>query len=170
VDSGAPYSFAQRSSAIVECLTWSAGNLYACTTQAQNQYLKQLAVSKDDGLTFSPVFRFGCVSGPLACDSGAVASTCSAEFPSVQALVGACSDDGGAPDGGGPVDASAPDSAVSDQDAGGEAPRTRSSSCGCDAGEAAGELGGLSAIALLVATVLRRRRAAHAIVNERERS
>jgi MYXO-CTERM domain-containing protein len=153
VDSGAPYSFAQRSAAIVDCLTWSAGNLYACTPQAQNPYLKELAVSKDDGLSFSPVFRFGCVSGPLACDAGAVTSTCSTEFPSVQALVGACSDDGGS------AEASAPDSSVSDQDAGAETSRPRASSCGCEAGEAPGEVGGLSAIGLLVATVLRRRRA-----------
>jgi MYXO-CTERM domain-containing protein len=153
VDSGAPYSFAQRSAAIVECLTWSAGNLYACTPQAQNPYLKELAVSTDDGLHFSPVFRFGCVSGPLACDSGALASTCSTEFPSVQALLGACSDGGSAPEAG------APDASVSVDDAGAEPSRPRGASCGCEAGEAAGEVGGLSAVGLLVATMLRRRRA-----------
>jgi MYXO-CTERM domain-containing protein len=152
VDSGAPYSFAQRSAAIVECLTWSSGSLYACTPQAENPYLKELAVSADDGLHFSPVFLFGCVSGALACDSGAVASACDTEFPSVQALVGGCSD------GGGLADASAPDSSASD-DAGAETSRPRASSCGCEAGEAAGQFGGLSAIGLLVATVLRRRRA-----------
>jgi MYXO-CTERM domain-containing protein len=151
VDSGAPYSFAQRSSAIVQCLTWSAGNLYACTPQPQNPYLKELAVSTNDGLTFSPVFRFGCVSGSLAC--GSVAGTCSTEFASVQALVGGCSD------GGGPADASAPDSSVSDVDATAETSRPRASSCGCEAGGAAGAGGGLSAIGLFVATVLRRRRA-----------
>jgi hypothetical protein len=157
VDSGAPYSFAQRSPAIVECLTWSAGNLYACTPQSRNPYLKELAISTNDGLTFSPVFPFGCVSGPLACGSGSIASTCGAEFASVQAQIGACSD------GGSPADASAPDSSVSNSeagaDAGAEMPRPRASSCGCEAGEAAGEVGGLSAFGLLVAMVLRRRRA-----------
>ena len=154
VDAGAPYSFAFESAAIVECLAWSGGNLYACTRQSQNQYLEQLGVSTNDGLTFSPVFLFGCFSGPLACDSGALASTCGKELASVQALVGPCSDGDGAA-----ADASAPDSSASDQDAGGETSRPRASSCGCEAGEAAGEVGGLSAIGLLVATVLRRRRA-----------
>ena len=153
VDSGAPYSFAQRSTTLVQCLTWSAGNLYACTPQARNPYLKELAVSADDGLTFSPVFLFGCVSGPLACDSGAVASTCGMQFSSVQALVGDC------PDGGTPADASTPDSSASDHDASAAPSRPRASSCGCEAGEAAGEVGVLSAIALLAAMVLRRHRA-----------
>ena len=105
VDSGAPYSFDQRSPTLVECLTWSGGNLYACAPQSKSGYLNELAVSTDDGLTFSPVFRFGCVSGLVACssDSGALASTCGLEFTGVQALVGPCSDDGGSP-----ADASAP--------------------------------------------------------------
>ena len=40
-----------------------------------------------------------------------------------------------------------------------ETARPRSASCGCDAGETAGEVGGLSAIALVVAMMFRRRRA-----------
>jgi MYXO-CTERM domain-containing protein len=151
-DSGAPFSFAQRSPDIVECLTWSGGNLYACTPQAQNPYLKQLGVSTDDGLTFPPKFLFGCVSGPLACTTGALDSTCIPELQSLQSLIGPCSD------GGSSVDAGEPDSSVSAHDAGTEAPRPRSPSCGCEAGEAAGEVGGLSVIGLLVAMVLRRRR------------
>jgi MYXO-CTERM domain-containing protein len=154
VDSGAPYSFAQRSTDIVECLAWSSGNLYACTRQSsQNTLFEELAVSTNDGLTFSPVFRFGCVSGPLACESGTIASTCGMEFPGVQPVLGSC-------DGGSAADASAPDSSVPDSDASAGTSRPRASSCGCEAGEAAGEVGGLSAIALLVAMVLRRRRAA----------
>lgn len=157
VDSGATYSFAKRSSAIVQCLTWSAGDLYACTPQPQNTYLKEIAVSKDDGTTFSPVFPFGCVSGPLACDSGSVANTCNMEFPSVQALVGACPGDAGAADAG--AEASAQDASASASDAGTPGHGPRSASCGCEAGEAAGEVGGLSTLALLVAAMLRRRRA-----------
>jgi len=160
VGSGAPFSFAQRSSTPVECLTWSAGNLYACTPQPQNAYLKQLAVSSDDGATFAPVFRFGCVSGPVACDTGTVASTCNAEFSGVQALVGACVDDGGArADDSGPADAGSNDAPASGDDGGAGTPPARSSSCGCEAGDTAGEVGGLSALGLLALAMLRRRRA-----------
>ncbi len=157
VDSGASFSFAPRSPGIVGCLTWSAGKLYACAGQPQNPVLKELGVSTDDGLTFTPVFRFGCVSGPLACASGTLASTCSAELGALQAATGSCSD------GGGSVDAGEADGSLSDEDAGvaGDAgatsSRPRSPSCGCQAGEAAGEVGGLSAIALLVALGVRRR-------------
>jgi MYXO-CTERM domain-containing protein len=154
VDSGAPYSFAQRSALTVDCLTWSAGDLYACTPQPANPSLKELAVSTDDGVTFSPLFPFGCVSGPVACDSGSLASTCGAELTSVRTQLGACPDSGSAADASTPNDAS-----VTDHDAGGETPRPRGSSCGCEAGDAAGEVGGLSAIGLLVAMALRRRRA-----------
>jgi MYXO-CTERM domain-containing protein len=157
VDSGATYSFEQRSATVVECLTWSAGNLYACTPQAQNPFLRELAVSKDDGKSFAPVFLFGCVSGALACDSGTVASTCEPEFSSVQALVGACGGDGGS-DGGVAADAGVPDAAGSGDDAGAETPRPRAASCGCEAGEGAREVGGLAAIGVLFATALRRRR------------
>jgi MYXO-CTERM domain-containing protein len=157
VDSGAPYSFTKRSPTLVECLTWSGGNLYACAPQSKNPYLEELAVSKDDGMTFSPVFPFGCVSGAVACDSdsGTLASTCGLEFPSVQALIGPCPDDGGSS-----ADGGAPDASPSDQDAGAETSRPRASSCGCEAGEAAGEVGGLSAMGLIFAMVLRRRRRA----------
>jgi MYXO-CTERM domain-containing protein len=157
VGSGAPFSFAQRSPAVVACLTWAGGSLYACTGEPQHPNLKELGVSTDDGLTFSQKFIFGCFSGPLSCPSGAVASTCSAGLGSLHALIGAC------PDGGSSTDAGEPDSSVPNQDAGhdagAEAPRLRSPSCGCRAGEATGEVGGLSVIALLVATALRRRRA-----------
>jgi MYXO-CTERM domain-containing protein len=74
----------------------------------------------------------------------------------VQAQVGACSDGGSPP---AAADASAPDSSASNSDAGAEMPPPRASSCGCEAGETAGEVGGLSAFGLLVAMVLRRRRA-----------
>jgi MYXO-CTERM domain-containing protein len=149
VDSGVPYTFAKRSSAVVDCLTWSAGNLYACTGQARNPFLKELAVSTDEGLTFSPVFLFGCVSGPLACESGTVANTCSMEFASLQTLLGGCSD------GGSPADAT-PDSSA--PDASPDMSPLRASSCGCEAGEAAGQVGGLSALGIVVAIVVRRRR------------
>jgi MYXO-CTERM domain-containing protein len=153
VGSGAPFSFAQRSPAVVACLTWAAGSLYACTGQPQHPNLKELGVSTDDGLTFSQKFIFGCFSGPLACPSGAVASNCSAGVDSLHALIGACSDGGDSTGAGGP------DASVPNLDAGAEAPRPRSPSCGCTAGEAAGEVSGLSVIGLLLAIALRRRRA-----------
>ena len=157
VDSGAPYSFAQRSPTLVECLTWSAGNLYACAPAVPERVLggaRRLDRRRPDLLSRVP-FRLRQRPARLRPDAGALASTCGLEFTSVQA-------------------ARRPVLRRRRQlygrgragllrvrhDAGAETSRPRASSCGCEAGEAAGEVGGLSAIGLLVAMVLRRRRRA----------
>ncbi len=158
-DSGAAFAFQKRSPALVGCLTLSAGKLYACMGQTQNPFLKQLGVSTDDGLSFTPEFAFGCVSGPLACPSGAVASACTPSLGLLQATIGPCTDGGAAAADAsmGEPDSSAVADASDQEDAGvgAEPPGPRPSSCGCEAGEAAGA-GGLSAIALVFAIALRR--------------
>jgi MYXO-CTERM domain-containing protein len=154
-DAGAPFVFAKRSSTAVGCMAWSAGKLYACTGQPWAPSLKEVAVSADDGQTFASDFVFGCVSGPLACPTGAIAATCGAGLTTLQGTVGPCVDGGGLDAGTGGADASDHDAG-----AGGEpSPPSRiSSSCGCSAGEAAGA-GSLSAVVFLLAFAVRRRRA-----------
>lgn len=145
VDSGATFVFSQRSSASVACLTWSAGDLYACANQPQNPLLREIAVSTDDGATFATLFRFGCVSGALACSSGTLEDTCGPEFGSVQSQVGACDIAF--------ADAGEPDSSVFERDAGGQSVRPSSRGCGCVIGAGA-PAGGGGILGLLVAVLV----------------
>jgi hypothetical protein len=159
-DAGAPLQFAQRSTASVSCLTWSAGTLYACMGEPQNRYLQQLGASSDDGRSFAPRFLFACMDGPLACPGGAVAAQCAPGLPLLQAAIGLCPEGGAdasddasspAPEGGEP-DGASPD----DAGRGGAHPPTKSASCGCSAGDA--RAGGMSLAAMGGAVLLLRRR------------
>ncbi len=165
VDSGAPFAFSLQSSAVVSCMAWSAGKLYACMGQPWDQAFKQLGASADDGMTFAPDFPFGCVSGPLACPGGAVAAACGSGFAMLKGTVGPCTDAGGldggmvVPDAGVEDAAALKDASTADAGAVRETPHPHTSSCGCSAGQAA-SAGGLSAVGVLLALALRRRRRA----------
>jgi MYXO-CTERM domain-containing protein len=181
-EAGAGLQFSQRATAGVSCLAAIGGALYACMGQPQNSFLQQLGRSTDQGATFSPVFLFSCLSGPLACPGGGVAAQCGTAFMGIHASIGVCPDAGA--DAGGGADAS-PDAAPADggappqdgsgggndsaggsmsdapaSDDGGSdagAPPAPAPRCGCQAGDAAGA-GGVSLLAVVTASLLRRRR------------
>jgi MYXO-CTERM domain-containing protein len=168
-DSGAAFSFAQRSKANVTCLSSTPGKLYACMGEPQNTYRQQLGVSTDEGTTFASAFLFGCIPGPLACPNSVLAQQCDPGFGLVQASVGTCETNVGgaaceagdcAGDAGGRGSRDA--GTAENLDAGGaadagEAPASPRAGCGCGVGEAAGA-GGMSALAALLLAVVRRRR------------
>jgi len=93
------FTFAKKSDAQIQCLTWFSGTLYACSTETSGF---TLGASSDDGASFAPLLHLATVRGPLACADGTPAASCVVEWPSVRDQLGIASDAGSnAPDSGG---------------------------------------------------------------------
>lgn len=110
--------FEKRAGLAVQCLTWGQAGLYACASEVFDGF--SIGLSEDDGKTFTPVFRQGCLRGPLTCsDASSVGTYCPDrwEGSSVTLLGTGCGEGGGsgggAPDGSGGGGATEPPSAGS---------------------------------------------------------
>lgn len=135
----------------VNCLTWTAAGLFACSSQFDQGF--ELGLASDPMFAsgtkdpFTPLLTLTGLTGPLACSTGSSAQ-CAAAWPATCELIGKC--DG--PDGGvGGAAGSGGGGASGDGGDGG--------GCGCRvAGGPAGASAGLAALLLLLALWRRQRR------------
>jgi MYXO-CTERM domain-containing protein len=122
----------------VGCLTFGAGGLFVCGSNATTHY--ELGVSRDVGSTASPVFKFGRQMDLLACGSGStVAKACTTLWPDQCNQLGKCSEE---------------------QDAGGPPPAPPSDDGGCSVSATSSGPDWLIAVAGALAALVRRRRGA----------
>ena len=82
-------TFAQVNDVHVNCLTWHATGLYACTDQFEDGY--NVAVSTDEGQTFNELSQLSSPCGPPeVCAAGSsIGDECTARWPEEQAELGA---------------------------------------------------------------------------------
>jgi hypothetical protein len=95
-------AFTQVSDVFVQCLTWSAAGVYACSNEFVEGFF--VGTSSDRGTSFSPLLHMFCIPGPLACAAGTtVGDACAAEWPAIAAQINAedCSRGGGGAGGAG---------------------------------------------------------------------
>jgi hypothetical protein len=154
-DSGTSLSFSRQSTTAVSCLTSVGDTLYACIRVPGTPALQHVGASTDDGVTFGTRSYFGCFTGPLTCPGSTVAAQCDPSLSVARGTIGQCPDasvDAGGGDAGS-EDASLPADA-------GKAPTSPRGGCSCEAEQAAGAMGGVSASVLFLALALWRRRSA----------
>ena len=90
-------TFVKRSSVAVQCLTFAAATLYACSSESSGFIV---GASTDDGATFAPRLHLSTVRGPLACPADTPTATCNLEWPATRDQLGIALDagaDGGQP-------------------------------------------------------------------------
>ncbi len=109
------YKFEKVSTLPVQCLTWSNSGLYACMNETTQPF--SVGLSKDEGKTFEPVYRQGCLQGTLhGCGpDSSVQKKCSVRWAdnSRPIVAGKCGDEpsggGSAAGGGGSPNGAEPD-------------------------------------------------------------
>ncbi len=79
------FAFEKRASVQVQCLTATAGALWACSNEASGFIAGR---STDGGRTFTPMLRLAGIRGPLACPVGTTTQTCEAEWPRLRQELG----------------------------------------------------------------------------------
>lgn len=80
------FAFQQTSMLVTRCLTWSATGLYACANQFVDNFT--LGLSKDEGITFTPLYNLTDIC-PLECaDAAPGPAACKMYWPSIVATLG----------------------------------------------------------------------------------
>jgi hypothetical protein len=105
----ASFAFSRIFEGQIGCLTYTDDTLYACGAHTSTHF--EIAASKDDGKTFTPLLDFGQIRGPLACPvTSAERALCTPAWPAICDPVGVCPSTSGSGGSGGTstTDASVP--------------------------------------------------------------
>ncbi len=103
-------AFEKVSEVLPKCLTWTEKGIYACGSETSEGFT--VGLSRDEGVTFEPLYSRFCTQGPLECPTGTtIGDTCDAEWIKTRPNIGAdqCENAGA----GGSGDASASTGAAS---------------------------------------------------------
>ncbi|HVZ88629.1 MAG TPA: hypothetical protein VHG72_16780 [Polyangia bacterium] len=85
-DGGSTFAVTMASSLPVNCLTWTAGGLFACADEATAGFT--IGLSSDGGATFTPLLRLAELT-PVSCVADASTAPCAAEWCSTAMAIGA---------------------------------------------------------------------------------
>lgn len=81
------FTFEKRSSASLQCLTWTEAGIYACAIEPFDEFT--VGLSKDGGASFESLLELPCLRGPLDCPAQtSVGNICPGEWPAIALQTG----------------------------------------------------------------------------------